>query len=356
MVNFLKKLFKAKTPEQEPEAARVDSTPEEKQFQYEQQVLAPDEEEPLFAKSTVDLKRMDYFRPELFPYSGPHPWLDQDDAEEKIQEKLDSGEITEEQAEACRYWRDNGYFIIKNCIPESEVDQTWETYEKAIAENRLELNKDQPDDPFPGRSQDTHLKVEAIARLLCNETIKSWISLFMQRPAKPFQTLVAHRGSQQAVHSDSVHMTTFPLGYLTAAWIAMEDIHEKSGPLVYYPGSHKLPYMLSSDVGISIDEFKERQYAAYREKYEPAVRTLIEEKKLKPKYFLADKGDVLIWHANLLHGGSMRKDMHYSRKSVVCHYFVEGTFNYHDLSGNKARPHGGTCTIGDEEYSKQRVK
>ena len=354
MVNFFKKLFNAKTPESEQPAPQISA--EERQAEYEQKVLSPDEDESLFADASVDLKKMDYFRPELFPYAGPHPWLDLEDAEERIQEKLDSGEISEEQAEACRYWKDNGYFIIKNCFSKAEIDQAWEDYEQAIAEERVELNKDQPDDPFPGRSQDTHLKVEAIARLLCNDTIKSWISLFMQRPAKPFQTLVAHRGSQQAVHSDSVHMTTFPLGYLTAAWIAMEDIHEKSGPLVYFPGSHKLPYMLSSDVGITIEEFQERQYAAYREKYEPAVRKLIEDQKLAPQHFLGNKGDVLIWHANLLHGGSLREDIHYSRKSVVCHYFVEGTFNYHDLSGNKARPHSGTCTIGDSEYSRQRIR
>lgn len=354
MVDFIKKLFKSNSSEPKQSAPQV--SPEEQQAQYEQQVLSPDEDEALFADAEVDLKKMDYFRPELFPYAGPHPWLDLEDAEERIQEKLKAGEISEEQAEACRYWKENGYFIIKNCFSKTEIDQAWEDYERAIAENRVELNKDQPDDPFPGRSQDTHLKVEAIARLLCNDTIKSWISLFMQRPAKPFQTLVAHRGSQQAVHSDSVHMTTFPLGYLTAAWIAMEDIHENSGPLVYFPGSHKLPYMLSSDVGITIEEFKERQYAAYREKYEPAVIKLIEEQKLAPKHFLGDKGDVLIWHANLLHGGSLRKDINCSRKSVVCHYFVEGTFNYHDLSGNKARPHSGTCTIGDAEYSSQRIR
>lgn len=341
-----------------PDPAQEASTPHNWQAEYEQRVLAPDQDEEFIGELGTNFKHMHFFRPELFPYDGPHPWLDQADAELRIVDKLEAGEITPDQAEACRFWRDNGYFIIKNCFSKADIDTTWDAYEEAIAQGRVELNQDpkHPDDPYPGRSQDTHLKVREIAAILCNETIKSWISLFMERTAKPFQTLVAHKGSQQATHSDSIHMTTFPLGYLTAAWVAMEDIHEDSGPLVYYPGSHKLPYMLSSDVGITIREFQERQYDAYREKYEPAVRELIDSQALQPKYFLPGKGDVLIWHANLLHGGSLRKNLKYSRKSIVCHYFVEGTFNYHDLSAKRARPHGGTCMIGDHEYSSRRAE
>ena len=72
----------------------------------------------------------------------------------------------------------------------------------------------------------------------------------MEREPAPFQTITSHKGSQQQEHSDSIHMTTYPIGYLTAAWVAFEDIHPDSGPLVYYPKSHRLPYIFSRDVGI----------------------------------------------------------------------------------------------------------
>ena len=51
---------------------------------------------------------------------------------------------------------------------------------------------------------------------------------------------MSHKGSQQGAHSDSIHMTTYPIGYLSAAWIAFEDIHPDSGPQLFYPGSHRL--------------------------------------------------------------------------------------------------------------------
>ena len=131
-------------------------------------------------------------------------------------------------------------------------------------------------------------------------------------------------------------MTTYPLGYLTAAWIAFEDIHPDSGPLVYYPGKPLLPYVFSKDVQISESDYARDGYAAIR-KYEPFIRGLIDRHgALRPHHFCAKKGDVLIWHANLVHGGSRRADLQRSRRATVVHFFVKGAFVYHDLSANSA--------------------
>jgi ectoine hydroxylase-related dioxygenase (phytanoyl-CoA dioxygenase family) len=152
-------------------------------------------------------------------------------------------------------------------------------------------------------------------------------------------------------------MTTYPLGYLTAAWIAMEDIHPDSGPLVYYPGSHKLPYVFSKDVQISEAEFKRNGYTEYQAKYEPHIRNELERNALEPHHFHARKGDVLIWHANLIHGGSPRRDVRLSRKAVVCHYFVKGAFAYHDLAASwSKRQYFGTCLLRDGEGRSLREK
>lgn len=141
-------------------------------------------------------------------------------------------------------------------------------------------------------------------------------------------------------------MTTYPLGYLSAAWIAFEDIHSDSGPLVYYPGSHRLPYLFSKDVGISEKEFKTDGYKPYHERYEPRIRALVEEHGIEPHHFHARKGDVLIWHANLIHGGSVRNDLQKSRRALVCHFFVKGSFVYHDLAASRSKQqYLGTCLL-----------
>lgn len=58
---------------------------------------------------------------------------------------------------------------------------------------------------------------------------------------------------------------------------------------------------------------------------------------------------MLIWNANLLHGGSKRRNLHLSRKAVVCHFFVKGAFVYHDLAAARSRQqYPDTCLLRDD--------
>jgi ectoine hydroxylase-related dioxygenase (phytanoyl-CoA dioxygenase family) len=161
------------------------------------------------------------------------------------------------------------------------------------------------------------------------------LDFILNRQTKPFQTINFTRGSQQNTHSDSIHMTTEPLGYLLAIWVALEDITADSGPLHYYPGSHKLAYVMSEDFENDNSAFSiGPNYYAY---YEKAIASLVAKNKLEKQVFLAKKGDLLIWHANLLHGGEKRLGADTTRKSLVAHYFCEGeVINYHEITQRPA--------------------
>jgi ectoine hydroxylase-related dioxygenase (phytanoyl-CoA dioxygenase family) len=288
----------------------------------------------------VDFNQFGEFRNDAFPRGAPTAWLDRPDAEEAIQRRLAKGEITSAQAEGCRFWIKNGYLVLPGLVDPATLDATFAVYEAALAKgvfgDRRYVNEAQTLDD---RQLDPHLRLPEIRALQHHEAILEWTDLLFGRKTLPFQTIMGHAGSQQAAHSDSIHMTTYPLGYLIANWIAFEDIDPNSGPLDYYPGSHRLPYLLSADVGIGPREFKEKGYAIYSEKYEPMIQHICEMAGLKREVFLAKKGDVLFWHANLVHGGSPRRDPDLSRKALVCHYFAEGVVTYHDLSGNPSRLH-----------------
>jgi hypothetical protein len=213
-----------------------------------------------FAERPVDTKQLPSLRARNFPYSGPYPWLDQPDAYERIDAKLRDGKLTEYEAEQCRYWVDHGYIILPGLIDHATLDRVWAAYEAAATEGIINVPQESiaADDPYPGRTLDPHLKIDAFCEVLRHEKKLHWIGLLMDRQPKPFQTIAGHKGSQQGAHSDSIHMTTYPLGYLTASWTAFEDIHPDCGPLEYYPGSHRLPYLFSDDVGISEDDFRAR--------------------------------------------------------------------------------------------------
>ena len=290
------------------------------------------------------------------------PWLDRPDYGDLIREKLLAGRIDDEEAEACTFFADEGYLVLPGLdegylvlpglIDSTQLDQAWAGYEDFYQKNREGFFEGPiVEDPWPERYLNTHNCVPEIKEILEHSKLFHVTDMIFGRKTRPFQTITAHKGTEQPAHSDSIHMTTDPPGYLTAAWIAFEDLGPDCGLLEYYPRSHRLPYLLSDDVGIEGGEFQEQKYDVYKRSYEPAVSKLIEENGLEPKLFQARKGDVLFWHANLLHGGAWRGDLQKSRKSLVCHYFAEGVRCYHDLSGLPAH-FGGEAGVGIEPLFK----
>ena len=286
---------------------------------------------------TVPAERdaMSVYRAGAFPAEGgPAPWLDRPDAEAEIDARLARDEITAEEADLCRKWSRDGYLILPAYYSHDLLDRTWAAYEAAIVSGEAQPPSEPlfEGDPLPGRLANVHFYVRAMDEMLHEPRMGRLVSLLFGAQALPFQTIVGHKSSQQLAHSDSIHMTTYPAGYLAANWVAFEDIDADSGPLIYYPGSHKLPYLLSDDLGIA----PTGGYSGYQALYEPAVQALIAEHGLEARTFLAKKGDVLIWHANLLHGGSPVRNVSLSRKALVCHFFASGCVCYHDLTGTLA--------------------
>jgi ectoine hydroxylase-related dioxygenase (phytanoyl-CoA dioxygenase family) len=292
-------------------------------------------EQPVQPPGPVDLDAMSLYRRSAFPAeAGPAPWLDRDDAEAQIDARLAAGEITAEEAALCRKWARDGYVILEGFYDHDRLDEVWAAYEGAIAEGKVTP----PDEPIhegdarPGRTANAHFAVRAVDEMLFDPKMSHIVSVLMGARARPFQTIIGHKSSQQLEHSDSIHMSTWPQGYLAANWIAFEDARADAGPLVYYPGSHRLPYLMSEDLGIPPDQ----NYGAYGRLYEPAIQAQIAEHGLRPAWFLGKKGDVLLWHANLLHGGSKVRDVRLTRKALVCHFFAQGVVCYHDLTGTLA--------------------
>ncbi len=171
------------------------------------------------------------------------------------------------------------------------------------------------------RLQDAWLLVDEVRRLAVDDRVARALGQLMGRTALPFQTLNFPVGTSQAPHSDTVHFNTIPAGLMAGVWVALEDVDEGNGPLVYYPGSHKLPYYSMQDFGLAPGC---GQYSDY----ESRIRDIVRENGLEPEYGLVGKGEALIWHANLLHGGAPRREPGRSRHSQVTHYFGAGCRYY----------------------------
>ena len=70
--------------------------------------------------------------------------------------------------------------------------------------------------------------------------------------------------------------------------------------------------------------------------YEEYIHQKIADAGIPRQIFLAQKGDVFIWHANLMHGGEPHPDKTMTRQSMVFHYFSRAHICYHEITQRPA--------------------
>ena len=141
----------------------------------------------------------------------------------------------------------------------------------------------------------------------------NFLELTYQKKPLPFSTINFIASTEQPLHSDYWHFGSIPERYLCGVWIAMEDIHEDSGPLQVVPNSFNLPNVNQEKLGLNIPKnlkILKDNYSIY----EDFIRNQIKELKLKPEPIIIKKGQCLVWSANLLHGAFKRKNKKLTRK------------------------------------------
>jgi ectoine hydroxylase len=256
------------------------------------------------------------------------PWLDQINADHNLNENKLLNTFPLSLQEKIKEWPKKGYMVLENYVSPLEADAVNEEIDILLKDKEVDFNYTNKKIMF------AFLQSKRIKEIVYTPDLLKLLSFIMGREVIPFQTINFLKGSEQKAHSDSIHMTTFPLGYLVAVWIALEDTHVKNGPLFYFKGSHKLPYILNENFESGSTEFRIGN-SAYK-KYEEKIQQVIVDNKLQKEDFYAKKGDVFIWHANLLHGGNPVLDAASSRKSMVVHYFCKDVICYHELTQRPA--------------------
>jgi hypothetical protein len=114
-------------------------------------------------------------------------------------------------------------------------------------------------------------------------------------------------------------------------------VHPDAGLLAYYPGTHNVVSFGFYDFGdgevIMADGTNLMSAAGFGQ----WLVGEIDRGRHPRKVFLPKRGDVLIWHAALVHEGSPIIDQSRTRKSLVTHYSgasqMPDPYMLHDASG-----------------------
>jgi hypothetical protein len=161
---------------------------------------------------------------------------------------------------------------------------------------------------------DLYLDMPDVRELALSERIAPVLQDLLGHSPALCNSLYFEKGSQQPPHVDALYMTPKSADHLIAIWVALEDARVDAGQLEYFPGSHKIEQMIFSNGTRHFVPDEMPKWHAY-------MNAEIEQHGFEKKTFPAKKGDVLIWHANLLHGGGPIADPSRTRKSLVFHYF-----------------------------------
>ena len=259
----------------------------------------------------------------IFPIKHQGPGSTSTILQLQLCKKKEFSHFTNDVQQQLLQWSSNGFLQLKQYFSHEQAEEINKAVDELINQKQLPVTHD-------NKVMFGYKHSSAIKNMMQDEGLKTLLSFILDKEVVPFQTLNFVKGSGQRAHSDSIHMTTYPLGYLIAAWIALEDIHPDSGPLFYYPGSHTLPYLLNDDFANYSSRFKlgNKQYSDY----EDVTEEIIRQSGLQPEVFLPKKGDVLIWHANLIHGGMPVLNPALTRKSMVIHYYAKDVIKYHEIT------------------------
>ena len=217
----------------------------------------------------------------------------------------------------------NGYAIIKSFFSEAHVDEINDEVDRMLKSGEASFR-------YQNKIMFAIHKSDLIKNMGADKDLLTVLNHLQKENTTLFQSINFKTGSNQRTHSDAIHMSTFPRGKMIAVWVALEDMSTENGPLHYYPGSHKLPYVMNDDFGNVGDRFwlGPKDYSDYEDK----IQEIIDKRGLEKKVFVASKGDVLIWHANILHGGERVKDPESTRKSVVFHYYADKCIAFHEIT------------------------
>src|SRR5215831_4643568 len=240
-------------------------------------------------------------------------WPDRCDGQNLLVEKLKHEAVSDFESEQLRAWMVNGYVKLVKAVSDEviaellgDADRFWHGSESRIRVEDGHLNYVAPTPALrdkPGcRLRDMYYFSEATRRAVFSPPIVRFLQLLFERDILAFQSLLFERGTQQGVHQDPAYVVVSSPLELVASWIALEDIQDDAGPLLYYEGSHRLPDFIFGE------RYKhwevQRDGPAIEQEYRHSLEESARQRSLPLRRFVGARGDVLLWHANLAHGGA----------------------------------------------------
>ncbi len=256
------------------------------------------------------------------------------------------GVLTEEQL---RQFQSEGYVIVKHLFLPEEVAELEETFarisEGAIPghfEPVLDADKEDPLKRYP-RVMHPHRFNDTARKYMLHKPVLDVLEVLYGERALAAQSMFYYKppGSRgQALHQDNFYLKVEP-GNCIAAWTAIDPADEENGGLLVVPKTNEME--------ISCPELADAKESFTTHYVKPP-------KEEKPVPAVMEKGDVLFFNGNLIHGSYRNRSKDRFRRAFICHYANESATHISDFyrplyraDGTEvnleANPDGGPCGL-----------
>jgi len=226
----------------------------------------------------------------------------------KMKQKLQA--LTEEQI---AFFKREGYLIVKELFSEEDlrtIDDTFEEISRYPVPGHFEPVLDGEDgDPlkrYP-RVMHPHRFNETAKQYMLHKPVMEVLADLYGEEALAAQSMFYYKppGSRgQALHQDNFYLKVEP-GNCIAAWTAIDAADEENGGLLVVPKT--------SELEISCPELADSNESFTTHYVKPP-----KDQKAIPA--VMDRGDVLFFNGNLIHGSYRNKTKDRFRRAFICHY------------------------------------
>lgn len=256
-------------------------------------------------------------------------WVDQLDAQDVLEARTLAGELSADLSKKIMEFMKNGYVVFRGAVSKDVTskirDELEHHYRSPPKEALVETWVDGLQQFVPPRPElregttkllDFHAFSATARTAIAAPIVVEFLTAIFEEKPRAFQSLTFWRGSEQAIHKDTayVQIEGAPMN-LAASWLALEDIADGTGELEYYVGSHRDPDFLFAGHSKWVSDAMQEHDLFLASMHDNARKF-----SRRKASFLAREGDVLVWHADLAHGGSKITKPGRSRQSLVTHF------------------------------------
>jgi phytanoyl-CoA hydroxylase len=267
-------------------------------------------------------------------------WTDSPYAMQRVEGLYQAGEIDGQERDDLAHFIDHGWLVWHAAIEPDLTDRfaadirshhghpgMFVTTDHRNNKPSLKLSGSAPD-RFESLF-DLYVNLQSARDVCFHPRIARFLSLVFGAKPVANQQLLFQRSNGHRVHQDTSVVAVEDPMLLAATWIALEDVQEGSGELAFYDRSHRLPHYLFQDgtkrTTFGVDD---------QELYNAELKAACERAGMEYQRFLAKKGDVFFWTADLVHRSHDRTlPADTSRLSCVTHYHPATTvpfwFRFH---------------------------